>query len=179
MDKKLFVNLLLKAQDGDKNAFEALCKNSEQFLRSYFSFRFKDKNIVDDLCQETYMRLLKSYKNIEEPLKYKEFVLKTAFYVVHDFFRRKFRPNNIKNYPDNWQESLAPIVQENPDEQHAHLMDLKKAMGKLPEKSQYILQLQSEGYMYKEIAAKLGVSQSAIKMQIKRSLEKLNELLSM
>ena len=58
-------------------------------------------------------------------------------------------------------------------------IDFKKALKNLPEKSQLILKLQSEGYKYSEIAKMLGLSESAVKMQVKRSVEKLQFTLLM
>ena len=89
MDKDTLVNLLKEAQNGNRDALEKLCKFSVQFVRNYFTYRFKDIETINDLCQETFIRLVNSFQNIREPTKYKNFVLKTAFYVAQDFLRTK------------------------------------------------------------------------------------------
>lgn len=179
MDEEILINLLIKAQSGDKNSLEKLCKFSEEFIRNYFVYKFKDSNVVNDLCQETYSRLMNSYLNIREPIKYKNFVLKTAFFVVQDFLRKKIKINNKTDSIDELDEYKLSIynINENFDEQVISEIDLKNALKKLPPKSQLILKMHSEGYKYHEIAEKLGLTESAIKMQVKRSLKKLSELL--
>ena len=44
---------------------------------------------------------------------------------------------------------------------------------KIPEKTRKILLLKAEGYKYEEIAEKMNLTLSGVKMQIKRSIEKL------
>jgi len=178
MDKEIIANLVRKTHKGDKQALEQLCRMSEQFMRNYFIYKFKDENIVNDLCQETYTRLIKSLPNIREPVKYKSFVLKIAFHVMQDFFRKKTANYETNSYQDLKESNLStddPYMSF--DERVITRVDVRNAIKKLPKKSQYILQLQSDGYKYQEIAKKLDLSESAIKMQIKRSYKKLNDLL--
>jgi len=158
---------------------EKLCKYSEEFIRNYFTYKFKDVNVVDDLCQETYSRLINSFVNIREPVKYKNFVLKTAFFVVQDFLRKKVKIHSKMDSLYDLEDYKFSVYDVNAsfDEHVISEIDLKNALKKLPPKSQLILKMQSEGYRYHEIANKLGLSESAIKMQVKRSLKKLSELL--
>jgi len=179
MDESILIDLLIKAQSGDKIALEKLCKYSEEFIRNYFTYKFKDVNVVDDLCQETYSRLINSFVNIREPVKYKNFVLKTAFFVVQDFLRKKVKIHSKMDSLYDLEDYKFSVYDVNAsfDEHVISEIDLKNALKKLPPKSQLILKMQSEGYRYHEIANKLGLSESAIKMQVKRSLKKLSELL--
>jgi RNA polymerase sigma-70 factor (ECF subfamily) len=55
-------------------------------------------------------------------------------------------------------------------------LDLETAMEKLPSKTQQILQMRAEGYKYEEIAEALKISESGVKMQVKRGVEKLKIL---
>ena len=181
MNKELLVDLLIKSQNNDSLALEKLCRISEQFVRNYFLYKFKDLDTVNDLCQETFARLIKSIPNVREPAKYKNFVLKTAFFVMQDFLRKKATLNNQNSSFEDLQESNFSLADQDIilDEKVISKIDLANALKELPQKSQYILQLQSEGYKYQEIAEKLGLSESAIKMQVKRSLQKLCDLLSL
>jgi RNA polymerase sigma factor (sigma-70 family) len=178
MDKEEIARLLIMSQKGDRNALEKLCKESEQLMRNYFLFKFKDIEIVNDLCQETYTRLIKSLPNIREPIKYKNFLLKTSFYVIQDYLRKNVSHKNNKRSIDDLMDTTVLIDKKiSVDDQVISKLDLQNALKKLPEKSQLILKLQSEGYKYLEIAEELNLTESAVKMQVKRSLMKLNDLL--
>lgn len=181
MDKEILVKILIKAQNGDRAALDNFCKISELLIRNYFIHKFRDNEIVNDLCQETYTRLVKSFTNIREPQKYKHFVLKTAFYVLQDFLRNKAKENQKIICFESMDEVRVNEegIYKSIDEQVLSNIDLKNALEKLPQKSQNIIKMHVQGYKYHEIAEKMRLSESAIKMQVKRSLQKLNDLLSM
>ncbi|NDC87360.1 MAG: sigma-70 family RNA polymerase sigma factor, partial [Bacteroidetes bacterium] len=57
-------------------------------------------------------------------------------------------------------------------------LDVQQAVAQLPERAREILELKEIGYKYQEIAHMLGLTESAIKMQVKRAYERLQEILS-
>ncbi|RMF60328.1 MAG: RNA polymerase sigma factor [Calditrichaeota bacterium] len=178
-DKTTLARLLRRAQKGDQRALQTLCQELENVLRGYFVLRFRDPALVDDLCQEVYLRLLNNLLQIKEPMKLKNFVLKVAFHVMQDFLRQKYRDREELLYEDQEsgrenEKEVPPQV--NPGEEMEHIvnrMDLEKALSKLPLQTQKILKLKADGYKYEEIASELNMSLSAVKMQVKRGLEKL------
>ncbi len=174
--KKQLADLVLKALNGNRESLELLCHKAGQFMRSYFLRKFQDENVVDDLCQETYFRLLKSFKNIQEPTKFKNFVLKTSFHVLQDFLRDKIKNTNTFSNNENKYETLDSRTLSS-SKQIIESVDIKSALSKLPEKSQLILKLNSEGFKYHEIATMVNLSESAVKMQVKRSLKKIKSIM--
>lgn len=175
MNSEELIDLVNKVQKGDKKALKALCLYAGGIMSPYFKRKFYDDNIVNDLVQETYKRLLNSFNNIREPMRFKNFVLKTAFHVVQDYFREKIKNNqNQTNIDFTKSKSDGTITSSlQIDEGILNSIDIRSALKRLPEKSQLILRLQAEGYKYFEIAHMIGQSESAVKMQVKRSLEKL------
>lgn len=174
--------LLKKAQKGDKKSLEIICSELRDLMWRYFIKRFHDPNLVDDLSQETYLRLLKNILNIKEPMRLKNFVLKVAFHVTQDYFRQKYRKNEeplIEEKVADDNGNVGTIHSVNQDMNSDYILsklDLEKAMEKLPGKTQQILQMRAEGYKYEEIAEELKISESGIKMQVKRGMEKLKIL---
>lgn len=175
--------LLQKAQRGDRNSLNELCKEIEKILRGYFWNKFHDKNIVDDLAQETYIRLIHSLPKVKEPMKFRGFVTKVAIHVSQDFLRQKYRvkEEKLESYSDV--EDDSPSTQEKAidstelDEQVIKNIDLKNALEKLSPKSRQILLMKIDGYKYEEIAEEVGISVSGVKMQVQRSLEQLRSTL--
>jgi RNA polymerase sigma-70 factor (ECF subfamily) len=183
LDKKNLAKLLKKAQTGDRAALQALCKALEGFIRGCFRQKFRDTALVDDLCQETYIRLLDSLPKIREEMKLSAFVAKVTFHVTQDHFRQKYRRREEALETDyqgeDRQEShlKVEITDNRVDEHILNKLDLETALQQLPEKSRTILMLKSCGYNYEEIAEEVGISVSGVKMQVKRNLEQLRTLL--
>jgi RNA polymerase sigma-70 factor (ECF subfamily) len=176
-------DLLTKAQRGDQNALNLLCKELEKQVRGYFWVKFRDNDLVDDLAQETYLRLLKSLSTIREPMKLRSFVAKVAVHVTQDYFRGKYREK---------EEELEPHLLTVPaskgelgrgsgpaalDDQAVQKVDLERALAELSDKARQIILLRAEGHKYEEISAQVGLTVSGVKMQVKRNLEKLKTAL--
>lgn len=175
-------SLYLAYQKGEKNALENLCKAFESIMRGYFRSKFSDVSLVDDLCQETYLRLLKNLPALKEPMKLKNFVLKVSYHVMQDHFREKYHRQEEFSHTDIAGEDKDATFTESI---HSHTpmanisdkMDMKKALAELPDKTRQILLLRADGYKFEEIAEKTGLSTSGVKMQAKRGMEKLKNLL--
>ena len=177
--EKNIVELLKRAQQGDQQSLQKLCVELKEIVRWYFLRKFQDPDIVDDLLQETYLRFLKNIPNIKEPMRLKNFILKVAFHVTQDYFRQKYRRNEDRFTEETASEGevKSPTNRTMNDNIASDYvlskLDLEKAMGKLPKKTQKIIQMKADGYKYEEIAVMYKISVSGVKMQIKRGLEKL------
>lgn len=183
--KKRLAKLLKKAQGGDPAALHSLCEELESCVRGYLRQQFRDSDVVDDLAQETYTRLLTNLLSIREPLKLRSFVTKIALHVTQDYFRQKYR----RKETELEEESATPFelgaslngasLQMDTSEVVLKQVDLERALVQLPKKARRILMMKVEGYKYEEIAAATGLTVSGVKMQVKRGLEQLRLTLSM
>jgi len=177
--QKDLARLLRKAQAGDKFALQQLCKELEGYVRGFFWEKFRDNVIVDDLCQETFMRFLNNLPQIRDQMKLRSFVTKVAFHVMQDHFRQKYRKSEESLEEDYQDETTqAPHLKvenlENErDEDILNKVDLTEALNKLSEKSREIIVLKSQGYNHEEISEQMGLSVSGVKMRVKRTLEQL------
>ena len=181
---KAWALLLKRAQNGDAIALQSLCQQLEKYIRGFFQKKFQDKNIIDDLCQETYLRLLNYLSTIRAEITLQSYVAQVAFHVMQDYLREKYhkkerslekKANDFAN--EKPKKNLTATI-ELPDEPGLLTkLDLEKAMRKLPDKARQILILKLQGFEYKEISADLGFSESDIKMQVKRSIDRLKYLL--
>lgn len=181
--KKFLAALFRKSQAGDRRALQQLCSEIEGILRPYFRSRFRNQALVNDLCQESYLRLLNNFNKVDEPLKLKAFVLKIAFHVMQDHFRKKYQraEEEFVEAPTS-REEFGRFRQQvestdSPDDSPIEKMDLEMSLNSLPGKTRTILALRNDGYKFEEIAENLDLSVSAVKMQYKRGMEKLKILL--
>jgi len=169
-------------QAGEKNGLENLCKALEGVMRGYFRAKFSDASLVDDLCQETYLRLLNNLPALKEPMKLKNFVLKVSYHVMQDHFRERYHRQEEFSPTDVAGADRDPTFTENiyshtPMANIPEKMDMKKALAGLPDKTRQILLLRADGYKFEEIAEEIGISTSGVKMQARRGMEKLKNLL--
>jgi len=183
-DPNNLAQLFLRSQRGDKAALQHLCKELQGVIREVFQRKFRDKALIDDLCQETFVRFLHNIENVKEPSKLKGFACKVAFHVLQDHFRQKYRTQeDVVSLHDNIMEDGAqprsqPEAQDT--ESAARLvstLDLEGAMKQLSPRSREIMVLKSQGFNYEEIAKEMNLSVSGVKMQVKRSLEFLRSIL--
>ncbi len=174
-------NLLKSAQKGDKTALDILCRELENHMRGFFRQKFENQAIVDDLAQETYLRLLHSLTKIREPEKLRAFVTQIAVHVSQDYLREKYRKKEeeIESYKDSADEQFKKhdktTESNDSSEKILENIDIHRALDLVSEKSRQILLLKINGYKYGEIAEMVGLSVSGVKMQVQRAVLQLKK----
>ena len=148
---KRLAELYSRTQEGDRDALQELCKALEKHVHGYFRQKFRNRTIVDELSQETYLRLLNDLLHVRDPGKLKSFVAKVALHVSQAYFQEKHR--NIEDNLDiyvNEEEEFEPQIRvevevRQEDESILDRVDLEEALSELPEKSREILVMKSQG----------------------------------
>jgi len=160
------------ARDGDPKALNQLLEALRPILTAYFYQRLGNLSAqVEDLTQNTLLRLSRGIKRIEHPERFKAFALKAALFELQDFYRGRHSLREQVTAPEDLQQAFTY----SPSEAEQNI-DLEKILKKLPPKAQEILLLRAYGYRYAEIAKKLGTTEAAIKMQVRRAFQKLQEM---
>ncbi len=163
-----------KAQAGDERARARLLAALEPVLRSYFTGRIGRRPDVDDLVQNTLVRLHTSLDDVEKPGSLKAFALKAALFELHDFYRGRYAMKERLYDPE------APPPPDGGSAENAgagHRLDAEKALAALSPHARRIIELRAYGYRYKEIAQMIGSTEAAIKMQVKRAFEAMRDAL--
>ena len=168
---RILAELLTKASAGDDIALNTLCGELGPPIRKYFWRRFQNPDVVEELCQETFIRFLKNFSNIRERMSLRGFIIKIAIHVGQDYLRKKYR------HPEESLEVDEVTSVEDPAEVILRRLDLHKALEQLPEQSRRILLMRADGYKFEEISAETDMSVSGVKMQVKRNLAKLRSAL--
>ena len=163
--------LVLQARDGDDAAFEAIVKQIDPMLRAWFVSRIGRRAAVDDLVQNTLLRLHRGLPDLQDPERLRAFVMKAALFETQDYYRGRYGPRESLADPDalsRWSETVPEADVR---------LDAEKALNLLGEKARTILEMREYGYRYAEIARALGMTEAAVKMQVKRAFEKLRKAL--
>ncbi len=161
-----------EAQDGDEQARNGLLRRLEPILRGYFIKRIGAETDVDDLVQNTLVRIHKSLDDLEKPGSLKSFAMKAALFELQDYYRGRYDMKEHLRDPD------LPLGQSTePEDRSAHV-DVEKALEALTPKARRIMELREYGYLYREIAQMLDTTEAAVKMQVKRAFETMKDALS-
>lgn len=162
----LLPDAVRRAQQGDAAARDRLLAALAPVLRAFFLARLGERPDLDDLVQNTLLRVHGGLNDLREPEKLKGFALKAALFELQDYYRGRYRLRETLYDPD-----LPPDVSEAASE--GADLDVARAYDALSERAREVMELRAYGYRYEEIAGIVGSTEAAIKMQVKRALERL------
>ena len=127
---------------------------------------------VDDLVQNTLLRVHGGLDALKDPERLKAFAMKAALFELHDLYRGRYGPKESLYDPD-FPPEAAPSAAE-----AGAAVDAERALALLTPRARRILELRECGYRYQEIAEMIGTSEAAIKMQVKRAFDKMRRVLA-
>ena len=160
-----------KAQRGDERIRSALLADIEPMLRGYFIKRIGKTVEVDDLVQNTLVRIHTGLSDLEKPGSLKSFAMKAALFELQDYYRGRYDMKEHLYDPET-----APD-RRGPDGVDISNVDVERALDALTPKARRIIELREYGYLYREIAQMLDTTEAAVKMQVKRAFEKMFDAL--
>lgn len=155
----------------DEDAFRAFYDRTAGPLWGYLSRISGDRQLADDLLQETYYRLLKSHVAFENEVHRRSYLYRIATNLVHDT-KRGARPL----FDESVEVTGIPAA-EGPasPEQRA---DVRRALGRLKPRERALLWLAyAQGASHSEIADVLSLKTGSIKLLLFRARRKLAGLL--
>lgn len=160
-----------RAQEGDDQARSALLAKMEPMLRGYFIKRIGKQTEVDDLVQNTLLRVHRGLEDLEKPGSLKSFAMKAALFELQDYYRGRYDLKESLYDPE------MPPERTGPDRSGADRVDVERALEALSPKARRIMELREYGYRYREIAQMIDTTEAAIKMQVKRAFDTMREAL--
>ncbi|MDZ4700145.1 MAG: RNA polymerase sigma factor [Rhodothermales bacterium] len=164
-------NLVEQARQGNAKALERLLHHLEPILRGFFIKRIGPRTEIDDLVQNTLLRVHHGLKDLKEAGSLKAFAMKAALFELQDLYRGRYRTKeNLFDPDESPRDSGAPP-------QEGAGIDLERALASLSPRARQIIELKAYGYRYEEIATIVDTTEAAIKMQVKRAMEKMREAL--
>jgi len=164
-------NTVLAAQAGDAAARDRLLAGLEPILRGFFINRVGKRPAVDDLIQNTLLRVHSGLNDLKNPDRLKAFAMKAALFEVQDLYRGRYGPKETLLAPD-------VLPERSMDGEAGAAVDAARALSLLTVKARRILELRAYGYRYREIAEMIDSTEAAVKMQVKRAFDKMKDVLA-
>lgn len=170
-----FAALMQRALNGDTQAYATLLRETARLLRPYLSKRLYSGNEVDDVLQEILISIHKARHTYDGERPFKPWVYAIAKFRLQDHLRA--------HYADQLHDAveiseLENILPEDVTETGFSYEAISGEVNKLPEKQATILRLMhQDGYTAKEVAEKIGMKESAVKVAAHRAYKILREKL--
>jgi len=163
--------LWLQAQAGDEAAYRQALSLIAGRLRGYFRRRMPTlQGDVEDLVQETLLAVHLQRGTYDPAFPVSAWFTAIARHKLVDLWRRRGRHDVLNDALDDVDE--ARLASE-PQEEHA-MRDLSRLLQALPAKQRRAIELtRLEGLTVSEASRLTGASESAIKVQVHRGLQRL------
>lgn len=167
--------LMRQSLAGDKLAYTELLRATARLLRPFLSWRLSFESEVDDVLQEILISIHKARHTYDGKRPYKPWCYAIATFRLRDYLRRHYS-DQLRHAVDIAE--LENILQEDVTESAISYESISGEIQRLPEKPATILKLMhQEGYTAKEVAEKLGMTESAVKVAAHRAYKVLRQKL--
>ncbi|HUG40095.1 MAG TPA: RNA polymerase sigma factor [Longimicrobiales bacterium] len=164
------LQLVRAAAGGDESAAATLYDEHASLVRGMIARRVADAALVDDLCQETWLRAFRALPGFRGEAAFSTWLHSIVRNVLISSGRRK----SIVHFHSDLAEDAA---QSAPDPTELRL-DLRRALADLPDGMRQVLLLHDvEGWTHREIGATLGVAEGTSKSQLFKARAKLRDAL--
>ena len=170
--------LILKAKEGDDEAFGQVFEEYFTPIYRYLYFRLGDKTLADDLTQDVFLKVFESLESLvvsdKSPLTY--------FYTVaRNLLIDNYRKKKIPTIDED--EAVNKLVEEdNPEKQAILGDDIKKLKDDLqkisPAEADALILKFIDNYSNKEIGQIMGKSEEAVRQLQSRGLKSLRGFIS-
>jgi RNA polymerase sigma-70 factor (ECF subfamily) len=161
--------LMLRGLAGDAAAHASLLSEMTGYLRGFFARRLgRDAADLEDLVQETLLAIHLKRETYDTALAFTSWAYSIARYKLIDQYRRNRvrRTEPLDNAGDLFASEDA--------EEGAVRHDLNRLMSSLPAKQRAVLEdVKISGLTNAEAARKAGMTETAVKVSIHRSLKSL------
>lgn len=158
-------DLVVSYAEGNNSAFDVLLNRYKGSVHSYIYFIVRNKELTEDLFQETFVKVITTIKQgrYTDNGKFKAWIMRIAHNLIIDNFRQERNENLISNDEVevdlfNNMKLCDHTIEEKLVKQQV-LEDVRRLVGFLPENQRKVLEMRFyQDMSFKEIADTTGVS---------------------
>lgn len=160
---------------GDKKAYGILLMHSARLLRPYLTKRIYNRQDIEDVLQEILISLHKAKHTYDGGRPYEPWLYAIANYRLQDYLRKHYN-DPIKNAGEI--EEIENIADEDVTKIDFSYEYISEEIDNLSGQQPKILKMiHNEGYTAKEVAQKIGMTESAVKVAAHRAYKILRKKL--
>jgi len=157
-------------------------KHEEVFYKKYYGYvmgislsYLKDKDLAYEITNDSFLKFFGSIKSFEDFQSVKAWLRRITINTSIDYYRKNKKYQNHSDINDEFEihydvHALDDLA----------FQDILNLIGQVQEDQRMVFNLyEIEGYSHKEIADKLGVSESSSRVYLSRAKTKLRELVQL
>ena len=154
------LNALKAVRAGNIDKFQIIVDNYKKILTIFVKQRVRNYDLVDDIVQDTFIKMYKNVHNFDLQKPLKPYILQIATRTIIDAFRKYKSEISL----------VEDIVYE--DDQ---IVDTSQILSELNPTQKNIFELLIDGYDYASISAKVGIPLNTVKTIIRRTRKKFSK----
>ncbi|MDP2723288.1 MAG: sigma-70 family RNA polymerase sigma factor [Bacteroidales bacterium] len=170
---------------GDHSSLQTLIERHKNRLYSYIMLLVKDKQLADDVFQDTYVKVINTLKQgtYKDEGKFIQWVMRIAHNLVIDHFRKLKKVNFVDSRNNEYDifdtiKFTDPSIEEQLITFQIH-QDVKKLLDYLPEEQREVLHLRCyAGLSFKDIAEQTDVSINTALGRMRYALINLRKMIA-
>lgn len=180
-------HLISLYQNGSEAALADLIKRHEKDLYSFIFFKLMDRDLADDIFQETFVKIIITLKEgrYNDEGKFIMWAKRIAHNLIIDYYRLKAKFNKVSETTfENEEYSIFDLIAESEENIEDRLVtlqineDLKKMLFMLPENQQEVIKLRFfDGLSFKEIAEQTETSINTTLGRVRYALINLRKIM--
>lgn len=179
MDEEVTSELIARAKAGDREAFNALVKQTYNKVHALALRLTGDEHDADDVVQETYVRAYRGLARFREEAMFTTWLHRITANSASTFIgrRSRHRHRDLDDVIDiaDYSADHNPELQAEASMTGRHL---ERALSVLPQRLRSVVELRDiHGLSHREIAEELDITESAAKVRLHRARHRLRDLL--
>jgi len=177
--------LIMAGKSGDRSAMSQLVTMFSAPVHNLIFSIIRDGVVVEDLAQETFVRMLMSIEKYEFRAPFRSWIFRIAVNLCRDHMRKKKVRRIITRFQiDNETGEEQTFIDKDQDstenvQNSERMLMIRQALDKISESSRIVFELRElKDLSYDEIADTLGWKIGTVKSRLFRARRELAELLS-
>jgi len=176
--------LIRQYLEGNHSSLQTLIERHKNRLYSYIFLMVKDKQLADDVFQDTYLKVINTLKlgNYKDEGKFIQWVMRIAHNLIIDHFRKSKKIPFVESQNNEYDifdtvRFTDPSIEEQLVTEQIHT-DVKNLIHYLPDEQKEVIQLRCyAGLSFKEIAEQTEVSINTALGRMRYALINLRKLI--
>ncbi|MHA7099421.1 RNA polymerase sigma factor [Roseivirga pacifica] len=161
---------------GPERYFSVLADRHQAYVLRKCKGFVKSDDEAEDLSQEVFIKVFMQLKSFRSEAKFKTWLYTIIYHTCLDYLRKR-KKSTHDIISEKLAEEIAEVIDTDEVDQELLLQALEQLLEKITPEEKLLLMLKyKEKQPLQAIVATLKLSESAVKMRLKRAREKVNKL---
>lgn len=161
---ELDAHLVRRYLNGEETALHKLIVNHQSRVKGFIFSKVKDRDITEDIFQDTYIKVIKSLRkgSYNEEGKFLPWVMRIAHNLIVDYFRKQ---NKVPTFSNAMEFDIFSVISDDSLHMEERLvksqieLEVKELVTRLPKDQKEVIEMRMYRDMsFKEISENTGVS---------------------